>query len=122
MQIDVQARDFSLTQALRSHIERRLGFALSTRYDRIKRIRVYLSDVNGPRGGTDKCCQVHVTMPRQADVFIVDTQADLYAAIDRAADRAGRAVSRKLARSRRHKRNDSAAWARSLILAHEQNF
>jgi putative sigma-54 modulation protein len=109
MQIDIQARDFSLTKSLRSHVERRLGFALSTRYDRIKRILVRLSDINGPRGGNDKCCQLHVVMPGQADVIIEDTQADLYTAIDRAADRASRVVTRKLARLSNHNRGRSLA-------------
>jgi len=107
MQIDIQARDFSLTKALRRHVERRLGFALSTRYDRIKRILVRLSDINGPRGGNDKCCQLHVVMPGQADVIIEDTQANLYVAIDRAADRASRAVTRKLARLHNKNRGHS---------------
>lgn len=111
MQIDIQARDFSLTQALRSHVERRVGFALSTRYDRIKRILVRLSDINGPRGGNDKCCRLCVVIPGQADVVIEDTQANLYAAIDRAADRAGRVVSRKLARLRNYRRSRSLADA-----------
>jgi ribosomal subunit interface protein len=109
MQINIQARDFSLTKSLRSHVERRIGFALSTRYDRIKRILVRLSDINGPRGGNDKCCQLHVVMPGQADVIIEDTQANLYVAIDRAADRASRAVTRKLARLRNNNRGRSPA-------------
>ena len=107
MQIDIQARDFSLTKALRRHVERRLGFALSTRYDQIKRILVRLSDINGPRGGNDKCCHLHVVMPGQADVIIEDTQANLYVAIDRAADRASRAVTRKLVRLRNKNRGHS---------------
>jgi ribosomal subunit interface protein len=105
MHIDIQARDFSLTHALRNHVERRLGFALSKRYDRIKRVLVRLSDINGPRGGNDKCCQLHVVLPGQADVVITDTQSNLYAAIDHAADRASRAVSRKLARVHTSKRS-----------------
>jgi putative sigma-54 modulation protein len=109
MQIDIQARDFSLTKALRNHVERRLGFALSTRYDRIKRILVRLSDINGPRGGNDKRCQLHVVMTGQADVIIEDTQANLYAAINRAADRASRAVTRKLVRLRNNNRGRSLA-------------
>ena len=111
MHIDIQARDFPMTQALRSHVERRVAFALSTRYDRINRILVRLSDINGPRGGNDKCCQLCVVLPGQADVVIEDTQANLYAAIDRAADRAGRVVSRKLARLRNVRRSRSLADA-----------
>ena len=119
MQIEIQARDFSLTQALRSHVERRLAFALSTRYDRIDRIWVRLSDVNGPRGGSDKCCQLHIVMPGQADIVIVDTQTNMYVAIDRAADRAGRAVSRRLARLRRNKRNGSLVGGMAQALMYQ---
>ena len=100
MQLDIQARNFSLTNALRGHVERRLGFALSTRNDHILRVLVRLSDINGPRGGADKCCHIQVVLPHLPDVVIEDIEEDLYAAIDRAADRAGRTVGRRLARQR----------------------
>ena len=100
MQINIQARNFPLTMALRGHIERRLGFALSTRDNHIQRVMVRLSDINGPRGGPDKCCHIQVVLPQLPDVVIEDTEADLYAAIDRAADRAGRTVGRRLSRQR----------------------
>jgi putative sigma-54 modulation protein len=57
-----------------------------------------LKDINGPRGGVDKLCQVRLTLPRLRDIVIEDTQADLYVAIDRAADRASRTLNRRLAR------------------------
>ncbi len=100
MQIDIQARNFPLTNALSGHIQRRLDYALSTRNEHIERIRVRLSDINGPRGGADKCCQIQVVLPHLADVVIEDTEVDLYVAIDRAADRASRTVARRLARQR----------------------
>ena len=100
MQIDIQARNFLLTKALRGHVERRLNFALNTREDHIQRINVRLSDVNGPRGGEDKLCHIQVVLPHLADVVIEDTEEDLYAAIDRAANRAGRTVGRRLTRQR----------------------
>jgi len=100
MLIDIQARNFPLTDALRGHTKRRLGFALSVRDDHIQRVIVRLSDINGPRGGADKCCHIQVVLTQLADVVIEDTEVDLYAAIDRAADRAGRTVGRRLARQR----------------------
>jgi putative sigma-54 modulation protein len=100
MQIDIQARNFPLSSALLGHVERRLRFALSSRDEHIQRIKVRLSDINGPRGGADKCCHIQVILPQLADVVIEDTEADLYAAIDRAADRAGRTVGRRLTRHR----------------------
>jgi ribosome-associated translation inhibitor RaiA len=61
---------------------------------------VRLCDINGPRGGEDKCCRIQIIMPHLPDVVIEDTMANLYCAIDRASDRAGRTVGRRLARQR----------------------
>ncbi|MGD8926796.1 MAG: HPF/RaiA family ribosome-associated protein [Thioalkalispiraceae bacterium] len=98
MQIEIQTRDFALAEALGAYIEQRINFALSSRYDQIKRIQVRLLDINGPRGGIDKRCQIHITLPRLRDIVIEDTEQDLYVAIDRATDRAARTVHRRLAR------------------------
>jgi len=100
MQIEIQARNFSLTRAMRTYIERRLGFALSRCYRHVNRILVRLSDINGPRSGNDKSCHLEVFLPGQA-VVVEDTEADLYVAINRASSRAGRTVMRQL-RRRRH--------------------
>jgi len=105
MLIDIQARNFSLTPALLDHIERRLGFALSSRDEHIQRIVVRLSDINGPKGGEDKCCHIQVVLPKLTDVVIEDIEVDMYVAIDRAADRAGRTVGRRLARQRDNSRS-----------------
>lgn len=98
MQIDIQARDFSLTDALRSHAERRLRFALACCDDHIQRVVIQLSDINGPRGGADKRCHLQVVLEGLPDVVIEDIEADLYVAIDRAVGRARRTVARKLDR------------------------
>jgi len=100
MQINIQARNFQLTGALREHIIRRLGFSMSFRDEHIQRIKVQLSDINGPRGGIDKCCHIQIVLSNLPDVVIKDTEADLYAAIDRATGRAGRTVERRLVRRR----------------------
>ena len=98
MQMEIQARDFPLTKALGSYIKRRINFVLSSRYDQIQCIIVRLSDINGPRGGIDKRCQIQISLPRLADIVVEDTESDLYVAIDRATDRAGRTLNRRLAR------------------------
>ena len=100
MQINIQTRCFSLTDALRSHAERRLRFALTCCDDHIQRVVMRLSDINGPCGGADKRCHLQVVLAGLPDVVIEDTEADLYVAIDRATDRAGRTVGRRLARQR----------------------
>jgi len=98
MQIDIQARNFSLTNALRSHAERRLRFALTCCDDYIQRVVMRLSDINGPRGGTDKRCHLQVVLAGLPDVVVEDIEADLYVAIDRATDRVGRTLVRRIDR------------------------
>ena len=105
MQIDIQARDFSLTDALREHAHRRLRSALSCCDEHIQRVAMRLSDINGPRGGEDKRCHLRVVLAGLPDVVIEDIEADLYVAIDRATDRAGRTVVRRIDRRQSLLRN-----------------
>jgi ribosomal subunit interface protein len=97
MHIEIQARDFSLTDALEDHVHKRLGFVLARAGTRIRRVDVRLSDLNGPRGGVDKRCLIEVRLDGLAPIVVEDVQADMYAAIDRAAARTGRTVMRRLA-------------------------
>ncbi|MDP1735448.1 MAG: ribosome-associated translation inhibitor RaiA [Sulfuritalea sp.] len=100
MNIQIHAQDFALTEGLREHVARRLAYALNHGQDIVSRIVVRLSDVNGPRGGVDKRCGIEIRLKGTSAVAIEDTEADLYAAIDRAADRAGRTLDRRLSRRR----------------------
>lgn len=100
MRINIQARGFELTESLRQHTERRLQFAIDWASDEVRTVKVRFSDVNGPRGGNDKCCMIQIPIAGQHDVVIKDIEADLYVAIDRAAERIERSLSRKLERVR----------------------
>jgi len=104
MRIDIQGQGFRLTAALLDHTERRLRFALTRTSDRIKRVVVRLGDANGPRGGEDKFCKIEVVLEDAPAVLIEDAGADLYAAIDRAAERAGRNVAKRVERLRENAR------------------
>jgi ribosomal subunit interface protein len=119
MQIDIQSRKFSLTRALRDHVERRLKFISGARYENIKRVMVRLSDINGPRGGNDKCCLIQVKLSGQPDVVIADTRSDLYTAINSAAARVSKAVARKLTR-RQHKIRGRTATRDPMLFGNDQ--
>ena len=99
MDVDIRGRHLDVTARLRTYVARRLRFALGRLAPRLRRIAVRLEDVNGPRGGVDKRCHVEVTM-RGRTITIKELDRDLYAAVDRAADRAGRAALRALGRRR----------------------
>lgn len=99
MRIAIQARGFALTQDLRTHVEQRLKFALSRFQDHLTGVTVHLADINGPRGGVDKLCQLQVCVHGLPDIVVKDTEADLYVAVNRAAGRAGRMLRRHLRRA-----------------------
>lgn len=100
MQIDIQSRRIPLTEALRAHVRRRILFAVGRFGDRIRHITVQLSDVNGPRGGVDKRCQLRLRVEGLPDIVVDDTELTMQAAVSRAAARAGRALGRYAARAR----------------------
>lgn len=104
MQIDIQARNFSLTEALQRYIVKRINSAVISSNESVQRIIVRLSSVNGLKGGSDKRCHIQVVIPHQSDVIINDVEANMYAAVDNATDRAGRTVTRHVAKHRKFKR------------------
>lgn len=99
MQIDIQARGFALSDALRERIARRLRHALGAAASRLTALAVRLADHNGPRGGRDKSCTIRAVLPRMRPVVIEQRADDMYAAVDVAAGRAGHLLTRRLARS-----------------------
>ena len=98
MRIDIKGSGFPITTALMDHTERRLRFALTRSSDRIVRVAVLVGDSNGPRGGEDKFCRIQIHLKRAPQVLIEDIGAELYAVIDRAAERAGRNVAKRVDR------------------------
>ncbi len=96
MKVDIQAQGFPLTEALTDHTERRLRFALKHATDQVQHVTVRLADINGPRGGVDKKCSIHIVLAGLPDIVTEDTEADMYVAINRAVDRVGRTVLRRI--------------------------
>ncbi|MDQ3263924.1 MAG: HPF/RaiA family ribosome-associated protein [Myxococcota bacterium] len=102
MRVEIKTRHVAVTEQVREHIERRLHFALSRFGPELRSVRVLLEDVNGPRGGVDKRCQLTLRGPRVGNITIEEMSADASAAVDIAADRAARALARSLDRARGH--------------------
>lgn len=100
MQIDIQSQGFSLTPALSGYADNRINYALRFASDRITRLIVRLSDINGVRGGKDKRCLVELRLKGAPGIVVEDVEEDLYAAIDRATERARRALVRKIDQAR----------------------
>jgi len=100
MWLNIHDQGLTVDAAVRERVKLRLGFALGRFEEHIGQVSVHLTDVNGPRGGEDKRCRVVVEVLGHDQVVVEDTDCDVRVAIDRAADRVGQAVRRKLNRAR----------------------
>jgi ribosomal subunit interface protein len=108
MQIHIQTQDLEPTADLREHVERRLRFALGWADDHLRQVSVRLSDESSSRGGKEKRCRLRIGFPGAPSMVIEDIEADVYVAIDRAVDRAGRSVAHRLERLHDHRHGPSS--------------
>ena len=99
MRIEIKARGFELSPALKQHVERKLHPVLNRPNFKASLVRVQLSDVNGPRGGADKRCSLEFA-GSQTPLIVHDTHEDMYLAIDRAIARSKHSLARRSARRR----------------------
>ena len=101
MRIAIHCRRFGLTAALQEYTLHQLRLALSHTRAQVRHVTVRLCDLNGPRGGADKRCGIHVVVDGVGQVVTASTDRDLYSAISQAARRIGRGVARRLSQRRR---------------------
>ncbi len=97
-----QMRDFSLD---------RVRFALRRLTSFVPRAKVQFSDVNGPRGGVDKRCQVELKIANVGTVVIASLARDWRTALDRSLSRATRILTRGLQRAQKPVRDRTAKLA-----------
>lgn len=93
---------------LREQVAQKLRFALRRVSPRVPRAEVMLSDVNGPRGGVDKRCQIALQAEGAAPVVVSSVARDWRSALDRALSRAARALLRLWQRGQRQRRRAPA--------------
>jgi putative sigma-54 modulation protein len=101
MKVAMYSPCFGLTAALHEYTLRQIRNALAHTVGRVQRVSIRLRDLNGPRGGLDKRCDIHVVIDGAGQVVTTSTDSDLYAAISQAAARIGRSVSRRLRQQRK---------------------
>jgi ribosome-associated translation inhibitor RaiA len=79
---------------LRDLAERRVRFVLRRLSWLVPRAEVQLSDMNGPRGGVDKRCQVELRTDGAGSVVVAAVAKDWRTALDNALARAARFLMR----------------------------
>ena len=104
MQVIFESRDPQAAD-LRHLAVPRLQFVLRRVRWLVPRATLRLSDVNGPRGGVDKRCQVELDTDGNGKVVITAIARDWRSAIDNALSRAARVLLKLWQRGRRHARS-----------------
>lgn len=104
MRIEFVAPTIELDADQRQWAERRVLFAMGRFADRIRRVRVTLADVNGPRGGLDKECRVTAQLTRGDPLVAEVLDSDPGAALARAIDRITRQLATGYERRRDRRR------------------
>jgi ribosome-associated translation inhibitor RaiA len=116
MKVQFKSRDpeaiamHQLAKARSEFVFRRLAWLIS-------KATVSLSDINGPRGGVDKRCQVEVQVSRENTVVATSIARDWKAAIDLALSRAARTLVRKRQTSKPSRRVRARTLARIEAIA-----
>lgn len=100
MQIIFESRDADGAQLRELSVER-VRFALRRLTAMVPRAKVQFSDVNGPRGGVDKRCQVELSTEAAGTVVIASLARDWRTALDRSLGRATRVLTRSLQRNQK---------------------
>ena len=100
MRLHIKKLGTNLTPEDTATIERRVHFALARFGHRIRRTDVLLVDSNGPRGGQDQHCTVHVVLAGLPPVVVEVVDVDLLAAVSRAVERVARRIRDSAGRQR----------------------
>ena len=99
MQVVFESRDPEGAR-LRELAVQRARFVMRRLAWLVPRAKVQLSDVNGPRGGVDKRCQVELKTDRNGTVVVTSVARDWRTALDSALGRAARVLMRLWRRAR----------------------
>ncbi|MCC5812592.1 MAG: HPF/RaiA family ribosome-associated protein [Ectothiorhodospiraceae bacterium] len=88
MQLQLNAgQGVELSEALEAHIKQQLQSVERRFGERLTRIEVYLTDVNGPKGGANKLCKLEARPRGQGPVVAESLHEDAYAAVSGASRR-----------------------------------
>ena len=104
MQIQINADDVTITDALAKRINDELERALEHRSDRITRIEVHIQDTNGPKSGQDKRCVMEARPAGDDPITVEDVSDDAYELVRQTARKLRRAVERHIDRERDRRR------------------
>jgi hypothetical protein len=97
--IEVRSKSDCIDREVLQFAKRRMSFALD-RLRSLRRVVIFIEDVNGPKGGADQQCRI-VAEFGFASIVVKETQPDWQSAVARAIRRVARKAIRELQRVNR---------------------
>jgi putative sigma-54 modulation protein len=94
--LEIRNLDGAVDDSLHAWVHERLGRQLGKYAPHIERIDVRFGDENGPKGGIDRCCMIHVIVSALAPVVVEMRAGEDREAFDLAAGRVERALKRSM--------------------------
>ena len=101
MYTKIQSQGFALTVPIKQRVEQQVHRALNRFGDDVLAVDVYLSDVNGQRGGKEKKALMRASLRGLPPISVSTEHQDLYVAISRNVKRLQRTLRSALRKSRR---------------------
>jgi ribosome-associated translation inhibitor RaiA len=103
VQFQLRGRGIRVTEQLAEHVEQRLKTAFGRLGDRVREVRVQLTDENGPRGGEDIHCRIQASLEPRGTLIVDQRADDPFVAVAAAAERTAHTMRRQVGRLRRRR-------------------
>jgi len=101
MTISIRVRGIEWTDELHKEVERSVAFAVDRYQTHVNHVSVYLVDLNGPKGGADKLCQMTAKLRSGDRVFILEKGSAIVPTVNSAVDRLRYRIGRGIRRWKR---------------------
>ena len=84
MRLSIRTRSMEASELLHDLVAGRLQTALEAFTDHVSDVSVQLADVNGPKGGVDKTCQIRAAVRGAREIVVTGSGATASEALTRA--------------------------------------
>lgn len=102
MIFEINNKQAGIDKNISSEAKRLLNFSLSRFEGAVTRVKIRFSDVNGPKGVTDKCCLVSAKLRTAGQVIVSGEGGNYIEALSNSLERLVRSIRREI-----KKRHDS---------------
>jgi ribosome-associated translation inhibitor RaiA len=109
MRLHLRGKNLKVPAVLREHVIQKLRGILGRLEQRAHAVWVFLEDVNGPRGGPDKRCTIHLSGLGRPAAIVGATGECLFEVVNGAVDQLWRILERRSPRRRSRIRRLTAA-------------